>query len=52
MKIKWTVFIKEGDKYVKLLQYNDYDSVQNLIGYLMEGTEFMSFDIKKEVADE
>lgn len=52
MKIKWTVFIKERDKYIKLFQYDNYDSVQNLIGYLMEGTEFMSFDIKKEVADE
>ena len=52
MKYKWIVYIKDGDKYVKRFVFNDYDSVQNLLGYMMEGTDFMSFDIKKEAADE
>lgn len=52
MKYKWTVYMKEGTEYVKMFVFNDYDSVQNLIGYMMEGTTFLSLDIKKEAIDE
>ena len=52
MKTKWTVYLKDGTGYVKLFVFYDYDSVQNLIGYMMEGTTFLSIDINKEVIDE
>ena len=48
MKYKWTVYIKEVDKYVKMFVFDNYDSVQNLIGYMMEGTDFISIDISKK----
>ena len=28
--------------------FDNYDSVQNLIGYMMEGTDFISIDISKK----
>ena len=52
MKYKWIVYIKTGAEYVKRFEFNAYDSVQNLIGYMMEGTTFLSLDIKKEAIDE
>lgn len=52
MKTKWTVYLKDNIGYVKMFVYYDYDSVQNLIGYMMEGTTFLSIDINKaEVAE-
>lgn len=52
MKYKWTVYMKDGTGYVKMFVFDNYDSVQNLIGYMMEGTTFLSLDIKKEAIDE
>ena len=48
MKYKWTVYLKEGTGYVKTFVFDNYDSVQNLIGYMMEGTNFISIDISKK----
>ena len=48
MKYKWTVYLKDGDGYVKMFVFNDYESVLNLIGYMMEGTNFLSIDISKK----
>lgn len=52
MKTKWTVYLKDGTGYVKMFVFYDYDSVQNLIGYMMEGTTFLSIDISKQEVTE
>lgn len=54
MKYKWTVhLLEDGQKSLKVLHYDDYDSVQNLIGYIMEGTRIQMFTIiKSEVKEE
>lgn len=52
MMYKWTVYLKNAESYVKIFTFYNYDDVQNLIGYMVEGSDFISIDIKKEAANE
>lgn len=52
MMYKWTVYLKNAESYVKIFKFYDYDDVQNLIGYMIAGSDFISIDIKKEVVNE
>lgn len=52
MRYKYTVCLKAVDSYVKLFTFYNYDDVQNLIGYMVEGSDFVSIDIKREAINE
>lgn len=53
MKYKWTVHLMEDDqRSLKTLHYDDFDDVQNLIGYIMEGTRIQTFTIMKTEKEE
>lgn len=51
-RFKWTVYLKNVENYVKIFVFYDYDDVQNLIGYMMTGSDFISVDIKREAINE
>ncbi len=52
MRYKYTVCLKAVDNYVKIFTFYNYDDVQNLIGYMVEGSDFVSIDIKREAINE
>lgn len=50
-KYRWKIYLKYGDA-SQLFYYYDYDSVQNLIGYLCEGANMVELTIIKETVEE
>lgn len=45
-KYTYEVTIQAGSG-TKTFTYDDYDSVQNLIGYMVEGNDFTQFEIQR-----
>ena len=53
MKYKYTVWLTENGQPVKAFEYDDYEDVQNLIGYMVDGTRILEISIhKREVKDD
>ena len=51
MKYEYTVYLQDAEgNTMKSFTYDDYDSVQNLLGYMVEGSTYLKVVIsKKEV---
>jgi len=45
---EYTIYVNGSDgKAVMILTYEDYDGLQNAIGYLVEGSNYVNFTIIK-----
>lgn len=46
-KYRYTVWLTENGTPVKAFEYTDYEDVQNLIGYMVDGARILEISIHK-----
>lgn len=48
MKCKYNVYLLDGEAHIlERFEYGDYDDVQNLIGYMVDGAKVVTLMISK-----